>query len=238
MRLFFSLGLAAVSGVLFSRPALAQGDPTAIDYPDPAATPQKPGPAAGREIPASAGTSRVEGLQRQWYGLPLAIADLGAIGTTAAGFGIWVSDPSLSHLPGWPVLFTGLGAYALDGMIVHAANGEIGKGFGSLGMRVGMPALAGVTGVFVAGLGLAAAGGCHSQHVAPEDYCALDYLGWGFFIGVGAGMVAASVIDNTLLAYKNPADKPPAEPGRPTVSLAPVVDPRRGVAGLGLNGTW
>jgi hypothetical protein len=45
--------------------------------------------------------------------------------------------------------------------------------------------------------------------------------------------VAASLIDNTLLAFKNPA-----EPGSPTFSLAPVVDPHRGVAGVGLHGTW
>jgi hypothetical protein len=88
VRLFFATGLVAVSALVFSRPALAQGDPATMDYQDPAETPRKPAAATDGEISNAAGTSRVESTRRLWYGLPLIVADAGAFALASGSLGL------------------------------------------------------------------------------------------------------------------------------------------------------
>jgi hypothetical protein len=83
----------------------------------------------------------------------------------------------------------GLG-YLFAPSVVHFAHGNIGAGFGSMGLRAGLPLGGFLTG-FVLGAGLA----------SGESGAGWVGLGVGL-IGFGLGMVGAIVLDTALLAYE------------------------------------
>jgi hypothetical protein len=149
----------------------------------------------------------------RWYGAPLVLTDAAAfvlIGTGIAGReGLTLMGATL---------------YGLDGFAVHAANGEPGKGFGSLGLRLGSPCVGAATGALI---GLAASNGCQG------DWCGVEGLVAGSLLGFGAGMVAASIIDISVLAYKRPSS-----PTATAFAIAPFVDPTGKVGGLHVQGMW
>jgi hypothetical protein len=196
--------LLAVAILTAPAVAAAKGDPASPDY--------EP------ETPHS------EPARRQWYGAPLVLADAGAFALIAGGLGLSMRPGIRPEVPG-AMLITGGVVYAFDGAVVHGIHGEADKALGSVLLRVLVAPTAG----FVGGLiGAGAGAGC----VGSEN-CSIGYTIWGFVIGAGTGMVAASVIDNAVLAYKNPANA-----GERTLLIAPVIDPRGGIAGLGVSGTW
>lgn len=114
-------------------------------------------------------------------------------------------------------LFFGMGAigYILSGPIVHAAQGEGGRAFGSLAVRVMVPS---VTGAIAVGMN-----DCDSS----EDwFCELDYLGYGIVVG----MATAVVIDGLWVAKEKRTVSQPY--------VAPYAAPAAGGGTVGLSGAF
>jgi hypothetical protein len=195
--------LLAVAILTAPAVAAAKGDPASPDY--------EP------ETPHS------EPARRQWYGTPLVIADAGAFALIAGGLGLAMRPGTHPEVP-VAMLITGGAVYALDGAVVHAVNGQTDRAVESVVLRLGLAASMGAGGWSIGGT---SARGCGEQD------CGIAYAYFGLMIGMGTGMVAASIIDNALLAYKHPANA-----GERTLLIAPVIDPRGGIAGLGVSGTW
>jgi hypothetical protein len=121
-----------------------------------------------------------------WYGAPVLVTGgSAALLVTAA---IAAADDDVSP---W-LAGLGGGAYVFGGPITHWANDEVGKGFGSLGLNVG---LAGACGLIGALIGAASAG--------DGDFAGLAAGLLGGAIGLGVGSIAAVAIDTTLLTYRD-----------------------------------
>lgn len=106
--------------------------------------------------------------QRNWYGWQVLLVDLGSLVLNVAALssestGLWYASAGLQLL-GPP--------------IVHWAHGRVGAGFGSMGLRLGLPLLG----------GLAAAGSAGDGDLSP------------FIIGAGVGGLVAAVLDIALLS--------------------------------------
>jgi hypothetical protein len=127
-----------------------------------------------------------------------------------------------------PMVMVGVAGYVLGAPIVHWYRGHTGKGFASLGLRVGA-----ITAGSVAGFALA------------EPRCKGDFAGLCalFYVVplVASGMVAASAVDAALLAREDvkpppgearraPPTKRPAFTMVPTLAITPTVQ-QAGVAG-------
>lgn len=137
------------------------------------------------------------------YGGWMAAADLG--GTLA----ILVIGASSGDEEFWWVW---AGSYLATGPIVHAANGEPGKGLGSLLLRASAP----VAGAWI------------GFELEEGDGGELDGLG-GFILGGGIGIVTAWAVDWTVLARKDVDDAPRAQV---------LVTPTEGGATIGLAGAF
>jgi hypothetical protein len=123
------------------------------------------------------------------YGGAVFLADLSAIGLGILG--------AATQNPGWAV--AGLATYGLGGPVVHFAHGNIERGFGSLVLRLIVPATAG----YVAGLiGVEASKGCQGE------VCGLSYGLTGAAIGLGLGVIAASAIDVAVLSHDDAPEDP------------------------------
>ena len=70
------------------------------------------------------------------------------LGTDALALGVGALGPST----GRGFAYAGLGTYLIGAPIVHMANGNIGKGFADLGMRVALPVGGGLIGMIAGGL--------------------------------------------------------------------------------------
>jgi hypothetical protein len=120
-----------------------------------------------------------------WYGGPIVALDAGS--TLAVIVGATQDAPALA--------IAGVGTYLLGGPAVHGANGQVGRAFGSLGLRLGVP------------LGGAGVGALIGAAAVGDD----DPYDWGPAIGAlfgfGTGVVGAMVLDSAVLARK-PAPKP------------------------------
>ncbi len=142
-----------------------------------------------------------------WYGWQTLFADFAAVGIAAA-----------TTRPG--SAYPGAITFLLAAPLVHLANGNAGGSAWSLGLRLGLPASLALLG--------AAADTCGPQ----ELLCGLE----GAAVGGLIGIVIASLVDATVLA-RTGAQRPAAEPS-PSADAAGlqtflVVDPRRGMVGLG-----
>src|SRR5262249_12349307 len=128
---------------------------------------------------------------RYWYGWQMLTVDgISVTAGLAIGFsGLAVHDGGAKWSQTAPVGFSIGGAGLLfGGPIVHWTHGNIGKGFGSLGMRLGLALLFGAV-----GFGVGCREGCHG-----ED--AVFGLG-GFLIGLPVGASIGGALDAGLLAY-------------------------------------
>ncbi|MBI2892774.1 MAG: hypothetical protein HYY06_04430 [Deltaproteobacteria bacterium] len=113
---------------------------------------------------------------RRWYGWQILVVDFASMMLIpAAGIGV--------------------GGYALGGPIVHWAQGETGRGFGSLAMRVLSPTLLGLGGAAV----MCANGECDGEMGGLAAAV-------GLLIGAAIGAVSAIAVDVAVLGYG------PAEP--------------------------
>jgi hypothetical protein len=156
------------------------------------------------------------------YRLTLLLSDLTAvsllIGTAA------VSDNE-TIATGFVV--AGLGTYALGGPIIHFAHKQPTRGFGSFGLRVGLP----LVGISI-GVGLAA--GCGSGE--GSEWCAVGAIIFGGVIA-GGGALTAMIVDDSILgkAPKNPK-KDEAARSSFRLGLAPIFDPKKRTLGMSLVG--
>jgi hypothetical protein len=122
-----------------------------------------------------------------WYGAPIIIAD--GVSTLVATVGGVATGGVLTAV--------GAGTFILVPPIIHWARGNVAKGFGSLGLRVGMPA----GGTLIGGIvGVVASGNCSG------DFCAFAGLALGGLIGGGLGIIGASVVDSAVLAHDSGVD--------------------------------
>jgi hypothetical protein len=156
------------------------------------------------------------GPRDSWYGHQILTIDLSAASLTAIG-------AFTQHSVGGVLAVGGISAYALGGPIVHWAHGHVGRGFGSLAMRVGIPAVTAVTGMLI---GFAVYEPPHREGFAAigawlEEYQAGIY---GFIIGGAVGTAGASVIDSVALAREHS----PANANKP--SSDDDATPRRSMA--------
>lgn len=150
----------------------------------------------------------------QWYGYQTLAVDVASLALVALSIRAQSGEFALASL----------GTYVIGPPIVHFAHGNVAKGFGDLGLRLGLP----VGGAFLgAGIGCAL-GGCSGHG---------DFAGYGAVIGAVfgtvSGGVAAMILDWTLLS-REPGTSPKAS-GRRAVNLAPslAVTPTGGALGLG-----
>jgi hypothetical protein len=153
------------------------------------------------------------------YGWQTMASDLTAISLLALSSGIQDEHQNASTL----ALSAGLGFYVLGAPLVHAANGQTGKGVGSLGLRVGAP-LVGLLGGLATGAAFCPGErpGSNSAHICPIAHGALGFL---------LGSVAAILVDASVLAKKEVS-------ARPSVSFAPFVVPTSGGSSFGLAGAF
>jgi hypothetical protein len=157
---------------------------------------------------------------RTWYGWQIILIDGASLVVLLAGQG--------QSLPSG---LAGIG-YVAGGPTVHFAHGHVGKGFGSAGLRLGLP-FAGA----LLGLAIGAGQSCNGCELTPalED----------FAIGLLLGLVAAPVIDVAWLAYD---EEPPHKAkdallSAPSLRIQPAASLPRDAAGrfaptLGLTGSF
>ncbi|XXX75440.1 hypothetical protein WMF30_48105 [Sorangium sp. So ce134] len=114
--------------------------------------------------------------KRAWYGWQ----HLLVLGSTAilAPMAIAMEDEALAWLS--------VGPFVLGGPITHWANGQLGKGFASLGLNAGCTLGGSMVGALIAN--------------------ASDSRDWetlaGFFIGGSLGLLTANIIDIAVLEYE------------------------------------
>jgi hypothetical protein len=100
-----------------------------------------------------------------------------------------------------------LAGYSLGGPTVHWAHGNVGTGFASLGLRVGLP----LTGALLG----AAAADCGSG--GGGEFCGLGEVAVGLLLGMGA----AIAIDSAVLA-REPVEPEPSV-GLRSLRVSPVI---------------
>ena len=155
-------------------------------------------PPAQVEAPAPAGQvyapAKPEKPQTTWYGWQTLIADGAAAGLL--GLTILSSDGNAANVLGT----LSFGTYLLGGPIVHWSHGHGWTGFGSLAARVGFPLGGALVGVLI---GAAACGSSEDEFIpCPVAFGA---------VGLLAGMVAAPVVDATIIA-REPVTRPAGPP--------------------------
>lgn len=150
------------------------------------------------------------------YGLEILLADGLALGV--AGASIKLEQPGFA--------LAGLGTYLIAPPIVHAIHGRPGRAAASLGLRIGAPAVGMVTGITMA----CAFGGCSSG----GDFGAYGAIAGGA-LGLGAGAIAAMVVDAVVLA-REPDVKvrvPRGWDGKPRIAPSVSALPGGGAVGVG-----
>jgi hypothetical protein len=185
------------------------------------AAPQADGPpiTAAHEPPPVAPTPlyRPRYLDYRAY---LAVADgaalglwIGAIATQNAGLGLG-----------------GLGLYVLAGPIIHGTHGQGTRAAASVGLRLGLP----VVGLF-GGL-LVGAAVCDDS--GESDFGCLSSAAGGAVVGMVVGTISAMVVDDVFLGKVELPREQPARLRPRLTALGPVTDPKRGMFGMTLAGTF
>jgi hypothetical protein len=164
--------------------------------------------------------------KRRWYGWQTLLI-VGA--STTVGLAVGVGGGAAARSGTVAVVGMGLGGAGLlfGGPIVHWAHGHVARGFGSLGINLGMPVVGAGLGVAVA----CAGGGCSGQSNGFAIF-------FGPLIGGGLGSIAAVIVDVSVLS-REPVEERPSTASRATRqwTLVPDLDitPRKttfGVAGV------
>jgi hypothetical protein len=147
--------------------------------------------------------------ETRWYGYQNMLADLG--GVVIGGLAISAQSGELAGLA--------VATYAFGSPAVHWAHGNVGKGFGSLGLRIVAPAV---------GAGL----GCLADN-SHGDYGCLGGLAGGVLVGT----LAAVVVDYAVLADE---DVPRGAAARPRLTPRVALVPESGhlMPSVGLGGTF
>jgi hypothetical protein len=169
--------------------------------------------------PAAASTPASSAPETRWYGWQTILVDIGSVGLgvavgRAAGTGAGLA--------------VGLTGYAIGAPIVHLAHGEGGDAGVSVGLRLGLPLVAGLIGY---GIGAASFQGC-----APGQwFCSRDWsAGIGAFLGADVGALGAVILDWSLLGHEHVASEAASSQGvhwSPLVAVTPKGEPSIGVGG-------
>lgn len=173
-----------------------------------------------------------------WYGYQTLATDGGAVAFAVA---LAASHDQASQQG----LAVGtLAVYGFGGPTVHFAHQQVGKGFLDMGLRLGLPIVAGLLG---GAIGYATAAPSSEQNWFSK----LDGEVSGAALGGLLGVISASTIDAAFLAREpasvaNAADAPasappPAVTSKATVAPSLTVTPERqggGMALLGLAGRF
>lgn len=125
--------------------------------------------------------------RRSWYGWQTLTAD-GV--STVVFFAAFNDEDAGGDDTNETLAWAGILGYELAPGIIHFAHRNPGRGFASMGIRLGMP----LAGAFLGG---AAASGCHGQD------CKASGIGVGFLLGMGGAMA----IDAALLAFDYPESR-------------------------------
>lgn len=125
---------------------------------------------------------------RTWYGWQtlLVYSSSTVFGVLTGVVGIATESPALAAVG----IGFGSGGIALGGPIVHWSHGNIGKGFGALGLNFGMP---------LVGLGLGVGTTCIFGGCGGHDE--LGNMTVGGLIGASAGLLGSLILDVTVRAY-------------------------------------
>ncbi|WP_437732676.1 hypothetical protein [Sorangium sp. So ce1335] len=156
--------------------------------------------------------------RRVWYGWQHLLVGLGSL----------VLLPVGAAAESEALVLLSVGGFAFGGPVTHWANGNVGKGFISLGLNAG-----GTIGGGLVGMVLAA-----SSDSYDEPFAALG----GFLIGGGLGLLTANIIDIASLEYEE--RWPTGERydylrlRSPRLRLAPQAALAPGGATFGLGGTF
>lgn len=197
----------------------------------PVPLPEPPPAPSAAETPAPAKT-RVISEQRQagdarddddnepepkppsvWYGWQTLIADGASIGTLVVAAAADDHSSSGDDLAGLALL-----GYVVAPGIIHFVHRNPGRGFASMGIRIGMPLAGGI-------LGASIASGCDGF------LCEAD----GAAVGLLLGMGGAIAIDAAVFAYD---DRKPrsARSAKAGPSISPIVSVLPGRAFVGIAG--
>lgn len=187
----------------------------------PQATPTpQPAPAP---TPAPAPYKPSTHTEKTWYGWQNLVVDAASITVLAIGVANWNGGAGLR-------VAGGLG-YVFGSPTVHWIHGNIGPGFGSLGMRVLLPPIGLVVGLVVGAISAAGDGSSRSN----EETLATGMIA-GFFIGVAIPVA----LDAAVLGWeKNEVPNTARAPKAPTLSMRPILTPTAGGGAFGgLGGTF
>ncbi|MGH7435363.1 MAG: hypothetical protein ACRENE_06790 [Polyangiaceae bacterium] len=196
----------------------------------PDTTPQAapPAPPAPRASPPASPRPPPEEPQRTWYGWQTLLVDGASFLILFAGTGLAGQTETRGEGQALAGLF--LVGYLGGGPTVHWAHGHVGRGFGSLGLRVGLP-MGGAL------LGLLAAA---SSPASNNGLTGIADIGLGFVLGI----IAAPIVDAAWLAFD---DEPQGEPQNaralPALRLTPIAGVPRDASGrvaptLGVGGVF
>jgi len=192
---------AVVLGLLtVSTPALALDPPAASSSP------------AEDSATHAASTEVVE----PGYHLELAALDASALAVGATGAWLASNDSTAS---GNALAIAGFVTYAYGGPILHGFNRGTSHGFGSWGLRAGIP----IVGALV---GRATAGSCEESGEGILGDCFLHGIE-ETAIGFAVGIPIAMVVDNVLLAGPRTTETPQV-----------MIHLQDGSAGLSLGGAF
>ena len=145
-----------------------------------AAPPAAPAAVPGSAQPPSSSLHTVS----HWYGWQTLTTDGASILMSVVALNsLSGSDSGTANALG----LLSVGTFVAGGPIVHFAHGNVGKGLGSLALRVGLPILSGVVGSAV-----------ERTQCSGGDFCGVG----GAFIGGLAGIAGTIVIDSTVLGYE------------------------------------
>ena len=163
--------------------------------------------------------------EETWYGYQTLIVDGASLGLVVGGIAI-ANHPGSSD-SGGSVALAGSVGYILGAPVVHWMHGRIGPGFGSLGLRVGLP----LAGLFWGAI-LGSAVDSHRGELFND----------GAGIGFLAGMGSAILLDAALLAYEKPSEKEKeayeeAKAKHP-VRWMPNLSPQKAGATVGVSGVF
>lgn len=203
--------------------------------PPPPSTPPAPPPAPNTTpIPPPAGAVVVQAVpavtapappapemtEREWYGWQNMLLDLAAVGIFVGG---WAADDG-------NIVGAGYMGYILGGPIIHWAHGNVGKGFASFGVRVGIP-LGGflVGGLFGYGFGGGSDGNGKFKSFGSDSNGPVV----GATIGGALAVILTSALDAGVMAYTKPKPRETA-----SFTWMPKLDLRPGHTAVGVGGTF
>jgi hypothetical protein len=138
---------------------------------------------AGTRAAPAADTGPSEKPPTSWYGWQTLMADAGAVGLWSLGLAM---DDETA---GGTVMGAGTAVYAFAAPAIHWSHGQVRKGWGSLGLRVGLPFVGAGAGLI---LGSIACDSSEDEFIP----CPVGLMAMGFL----SGFIAAPAVDAAALA--------------------------------------